>query len=250
MKQRGRFQGVCSIVRFNWPYYLIAVLVLFAALVGLQLQYQSVRWLSAFGLAGSSYFILGSLGVSHLVYDRSDLYRWKWLDRALKGATVEDGVFCHSGFDETSIALKSETGVSDLTMLDHYDRAQMTEASIRRARSVFPPVDGTLPCPFDHWPIASESVDVVFGVLAIHELRSEAERIKWFKESSRCLKSSGRVVIVEHTRDFANFLAFGPGFLHFHSPASWARCWKNAGLGCSNEFRVTPWIRVFILTHS
>lgn len=124
----------------------------------------------------------------------------------------------------------------------------MTEASIRRARKRFPPTAGTKSAPFDKWPVAAQSLDVVFGLLAIHELRSEEARIAWFAEANRCLKSGGRVVLAEHTRDLANFLAFGPGFLHFHSRASWRRCWEKAGLSAADEFQVMPWVRIFIVS--
>ena len=97
------------------------------------------------------------------------------------------------------------------------------------------------------WPLEAESVDVVFGLLAIHELRSEEERSAWFAEARRCLRKGGRVILVEHVRDLANFLAFGPGFLHFHSLASWRRNWESAQLRSLDDFRVTPWVRVFVL---
>ena len=123
----------------------------------------------------------------------------------------------------------------------------MKEPSIRRARRLFPPTPGTLSAPYDRWPAATESADVVFGLLAIHELRSDAERGAWFAEARRCLSSSGRVILVEHLRDIANFIAFGPGFLHFHSRWSWERGWESAGFRLADEFRVTPWVRVFVL---
>ena len=123
----------------------------------------------------------------------------------------------------------------------------MTEPSIRRARRIYPPVAGTVQAPFDRWPVSTGSTGIIFGLLAIHELRSEAERTAWFAEAKRCLRRGGRVALVEHTRDLANFIAFGPGFLHFHSPASWRRCWERAGLETLDEFRVTPWIRVFVI---
>jgi hypothetical protein len=96
--------------------------------------------------------------------------------------------------------------------------------------------------------VTKESADVVFGLLAIHELRGELERTAWFAEAGRSLKSGGIVVLAEHTRDLANFLAFGPGFLHFHSVASWRRCWEKAGLRAMDEFQVTPWVRIFTVS--
>lgn len=251
MNARGKWQGMWTIVRFNWPFYVTAVVVLIAAFWGIfGIEMPLLKLACGMALAGSLYFLIGSLGVSHQVYDRSDLYRWGWLERALRGGKRDRMILCHSGFDEVSDDLRKHLGAAEWVVLDHYDEKRMTEASIRRARKQFPPTVGTRPSPFDQWPQDAEPADAVFGLLAIHELRSEAERTAWFSEAKCCLKPGGRVVLAEHTRDFANFLAFGPGFLHFHSCASWRRCWEQAGFHCADEFRVTPWVRIFILTTS
>jgi len=248
MNTRGKWQGMMTIARLNWPFYVAAALVLIGSgCVFIALPWLEVRLVSGLAFAGSAYFLFGSLGVSHQVYDRSDLYRWHWLQRALGGAVRGQFIFCHSGFDEASCSLRERLGDVGWLVLDHFDERRMTEASIRRARRMFPPVTGTLPANSDQWPVASKSADVIFGLLAIHELRSENERSAWFAEALRCLRQDGRVVLVEHARDLANFLAFGPGFLHFHSPASWRRCWEHAGLRALDEFRLTPWLRVFVI---
>ena len=248
MKPRGKWQGMLTILRFNWPIYLIAAAVFFIALTGVWIGLQpTVRIIGAFALMGSAYFWLGSLGVSHLIYDRSDLYRWKWLARALDGASTNKIGFCHTGFDDSSASLRHQLAFTDWVQLDHYDPAHMTEPSIRRARRLFPPVEGTCPAPFDRWPVDATSLDVIFALFAIHELRHHEERAAWFNEARRCLKPGGRIVLVEHVRDLANFLAFGPGFFHFHSPASWRRDWTDAGLRLADEFRLTPWVRVFVI---
>ncbi|HEX4122305.1 MAG TPA: class I SAM-dependent methyltransferase [Verrucomicrobiae bacterium] len=237
-----------NIARFNWPFYVAAILVLCAALAGLfLLSVLPLKLLCGLVFALAAWFLIGSLGVSHLIYDRSDLYRWGWLDRALRGSNMSQAIVCHSGFDEASAELHQKFSASKWQVLDHFDANKMTEASIRRARAMFPPLPGTVPSRYDAWPVAAGSVDVVFGLLAIHELRSESERNAWFAESGRCLRKGGRLVLVEHVRDAANFFAFGPGFLHFHSPASWRRCWESVGLLSIDEFRVTPFVRVFIL---
>jgi hypothetical protein len=249
MKPRDKWQGMMTIAQFNWPFYVVSVAVSIASLVGWFLLPGYV-WKLICGVTcvGALYFLLGSLGVSHLVYDRSDLYQWGWLNRALNGANIRQAIFCHSGFDETSAELYEKLGAVQWQVLDHFNEKQMTEASIRRARALFPPTSGTLSSRYDAWPLTAESADVVIGLLAIHELRSEAERSAWFAESRRCLRKGGRVVLAEHVRDAANFLAFGPGFLHFHSPASWRRCWEDAGLRSLDEFRVTPFVRIFVLS--
>jgi hypothetical protein len=248
LKARGKWQGMISIARFNWPYYATAFVVLIASLaLVFLLPGHRMKLVCSIISAAAAYFLFVSLGVSHFIYDRSDLYRWGWLDRALSGSKMNQAVFCHSGFDEASAQLRQNSDVAQWQILDHFDANQMTEASIRRARAIFPPTPGTRSSRYDAWPVAAQSTDVVFGLLAIHELRSVAERTAWFAEAKRCLRKDGRVVLVEHVRDMANFLAFGPGFVHFHSPASWRRCWEIIGFRSVDEFRVTPFVRIFVL---
>ena len=248
MKARGNFQGMLTIARFNWPLYGAAFAVLIVSGNGIFLLTGLFKSLSAIAFAGAAYFIFVSLGVSHLVYDRSDLYRWSWLESALAGRQMRQAIFCHCGFDETSTAFLEKFGNVRWSILDHYDPERMTEQSIHRARALFPPTKGTLACNYDAWPISAESADVVFALLAIHELRTETERTSWFAEAKRCLRKGGRPLLVEHVRDAANFLAFGPGFLHFHSCASWRRCWESAGLRSVDQFSVTPFVQIFVLT--
>ncbi len=246
MGERGKWDGMLAIARFNWPFYAAAlgVLVLAIALVG---------WFPLAGslvIAGCAYFLIGSLGISHWVYDCSDLYQWSWLERALGNAPAGKMTLCHSGFDEASTRLKRKFPQAAWRVLDHYDPAIMTEASIRRARKLFPPTEGTEVAKFDQWPLADGSQDLVFGMLAIHELRSVAERAAWFAEARRCLADDGKIVLVEHVRDLANFVAFGPGFLHFHSVPSWQKSWETGGFKLDLTFRITPFVRVFVLKKS
>lgn len=247
--RRGKWQGMLSIARFNWPFYVAAFFVFFGSL-GLVIFVLDwpVSLIAMLAALGSGYFFFVSLGVSHWVYDRSDLYRWRWLKMALGSTLVERIIYCHSGFDEASAALRECLKDAEWTLLDHHDPATMTEASIARARALYPPTAETRPAPFSLWPVKDEWADVVFGILAIHELRTIEERSEWFAEAKRCLRSGGRVIVIEHVRDLANFMAFGPGFLHFHAVKNWKRSWETAGLNLQTEFRITPWIRVFVVT--
>jgi hypothetical protein len=249
MTTRGKWTGMLAIARFNWPFYAAAIVTL---TVGIYAILAGGRFAIGGSIAvlGCLYFLLGSLGVSHWIYDRSDLYQWRWLDRALGDDITGRSVLCHSGFDEASDMLKQKFPDVAWTILDHYDPATMTEASIRRARVLFPPTAGTVAAPFDHWPLAEASQQCVFGLLAIHELRTENERAAWFTEARRCLTADGKVIIVEHVRDLANFAAFGPGFLHFHSVAGWRRSWETSRLQLDDHFCITPFVRVFVLKRS
>lgn len=237
-----------TIARLNWPFYFAAIAVALVALAGLFVLPGLWKLPAGLALVGAAYFLFGSLGVSHLVYDRSDLYRWGWLRRILQESNVQRAIACHCGFDEVSAALRRNFGNVQWQVLDHFDEKQMTEPSIRRARALFPPGVGTAPSPHNAWAVPAESADIVLGLLAIHELRTEVERGAWFAESRRCLRPGGRVIIAEHVRDVANFFAFGPGFLHFHSPASWTRCWESAGFHSVEQFCITPFVRVFVLS--
>ena len=55
------------------------------------------------------------------------------------------------------------------------------------------------------------------------------------------------MILVEHGRDVANFLAFGPGFMHFFAPSEWRRTASEAGLNLVGETRITPFVRVYDL---
>ncbi|MCW1921093.1 class I SAM-dependent methyltransferase [Luteolibacter arcticus] len=244
MPERGRFQGMLSVARFNWPFYLIAGILLMAGVTAM-FALPKLRLIAALPVAGCLWFLLGSLGVSHWVYDRSDLYRWRWLDRALAKRPAKGIVVCHAGFDEVSHSLSQHLPDVRVQVLDHYDAA-MPEPSIHRARRMFPPLPGTIPARFDAWP--ELSADTIFGLLAIHEFRPEKDRAAWFAEARRGLVPGGSIIIAEHLRDLANFAAFGPGFMHFHSVASWRRSWEKAGLTLADTFRITPFVCIFVLT--
>lgn len=242
---RSPLQGVRTVVRFNWPLYAAALLVLAAALVGtLTLLPAPAGWLAALIAAGACWFLVGSLGATHWIYDRSDLYRWAWL-RKLAPTSSFRLLVCHTGFDEVSESLHHHFPRALIETLDHFDPSSMTEASIRRARALHPPSGKTLAAPFDQWPALE--ADLILAPLSIHELRTIEERTAWFRQARQALAPQGRIILVEHLRDLANFLAFGPGFVHFHSEKAWRASWTAAGLTLDHSFRLTPFVRVFVL---
>ena len=217
------FQGVLQILTFNWPLYALGVLVI-SVLLALN-RYFTIHSLLRLALyatvALTTFWMLSSLLVSHYVYDRSHLYRWDWL-ATLFDKTPAHWANIHAGFDQT------------------------TEASIQRAR-LRTSVQRAESANASSLPMSNSECDGIFLIFAAHELRSRQTRQTLFVEVSRSLKVEGQVIVVEHLRDWVNFLAYGPGAFHFHSRKEWQASWRQTGLDVEKEISVTPFVRCFCL---
>jgi len=239
-------QGVKNIIRFNWHFYLLSVCLLIVIVL------LNIFFNSPYLIFGRILFVLLAAAIlvstltSYYVYDLSGLYKLKWLERvAIKGNSRIVNI--HSGFDETSVLLAEKYPDAELMVFDFYDPLKHTEVSIKRARKAYPSYKGTTHVNTDSISMNNNSVDNVFAILAAHEIRDEDERIMFFREINRILKPGGSVVVVEHLRDVPNFLAYNFGFFHFLPKSSWYRVFKDASLGVFDEFRITPFITVFVL---
>ena len=160
---------------------------------------------------------------------------------------VRDVVTIHAGFDETSGLLHHRFPKANLHVFDFYDPLRHTEVSIQRARRAYPSYPATQPIDTSDIPLPNLIADAVFLILAAHEIRQEAERVGFFNEINRILKPVGTVIVVEHLRDMANFLAYNIGFLHFLPQSSWLTTFRQAGFAIHRRFRVTPFITLFVL---
>lgn len=243
---RKPLQGVSNIVRFNWHFYVLAVgIVLAAWMLNCALADHYTKYAILVTLIVLLPLII-SLSVSFYVYDLSGLYSLDWLSDLKIGPSASI-ININAGFDEISTLLHARFPEASLTVLDFYDPKRHTEVSIERARKAYPAYSGTMAISTAHLPLAGGSADLIFAVLAAHEIRDESERIVFFQELARVLKPNGILVLTEHLRDLPNFLAYNIGFFHFLSRASWYRVVRAAGLRVERERKITPFISTFML---
>lgn len=241
---RGPFQGVLNIIRFNWHFFVLAGLSIGVALfiqVLFPPPFSTLIFLGGILIAVTTAI---SLAVSYYVYDVSDLYQLTWLlpNQQHQILTI------NAGFDETSAFIQQKCAPQHLTIADFYDPQLHTEISIQRARKAYPPPTTTISVQSQQLPFASHSFDKTISILAAHEIRDTAERIQFFKELARVTQPNGQIIITEHLRDWSNFWAYTIGFLHFHSRATWLQTFEGAHLSLQQEIKTTPFIHTFILT--
>jgi SAM-dependent methyltransferase len=245
---RGRFAGVVKIVRFNVQFYVLSVAALAGMAVLLALR-KLPPWLDGWVACGGvlvTFWTVSSLFVSWYVYDHAGVTRWHWL-RSRFPAPLHRWANVHAGLDESTAALRQLFPGTDGSAIDIYDAGEMTEPSIARARRMHPSGEPFRQGRYDALPISDNECDAVFLLFAAHEVRDREHRTHLFRESARVLREGGHVVLVEHLRDWKNFVAFGPGFFHFHTRQSWLRSIRDAGLLVEEQGPVTPFVECIIL---
>ncbi len=243
---RKPFQGIWNIIRFNRDFYFLAISVILVLILSIKFLDQKFHTAIYVILIVLSLPIIISLIVSTFVYDLSGLYRFQWMNR-FAGNENKIIININAGFDETSSIIKSKFNDLELIVLDFYDPSNHTEPSIRRARKAYPSWPGTLIVKTQSLPMKDKSVQLVFIVLAAHEIRNRRERIQSFSELSRILTDQGKICVTEHLRDFLNCFAYTIGAFHFHSRNTWMNTFRSAGLVVKEEIKSTPFITTFIL---
>lgn len=243
---RGKYRGMLQILRFNWPMYVLALLFCSGAIVAVAVwrPHYLVAWMMVAAMGFALCWMLASLAASHWVYDRSGLCDWTWI-RSVLSAPPRAWASLHAGLDESSGRLKELFPGSRAKVLDIFDPGEMTEPSIAAARNS---ACSTMAARADFraLPFARGELDAVFLIFAAHEIRKPVSRSRFFKEINRVLNPGGQVLLVEHLRDWNNFLAFGPGFFHFHSRRTWLNAAGQAGLSVERIFAITPFVGVFV----
>jgi SAM-dependent methyltransferase len=243
--KRRPFQGVLNILSFNRHFYVFGLVMLAILFI----SYLLFAWpATAFWLIiiAFLYGLIMPLIVSAWVYDFSGYYKFQWLNSVIRdGERVTQLVNINAGFDETSFIIEDRFPGADLKVFDFYNAKQHTEPAIVRARKVSLVYPNTQQIASHAIPVADNTIDIVFLLSAAHEIRAHEEKVQFLKECHRICKPGGKVIMVEHLRDFPNFLAFSVGFTHFFSRSTWKNAFERAGFSSFRETKFTPFMSVF-----
>lgn len=243
--KRKKFQGVLNILSFNRHFYVIGGAVLILIIIS-HLVFSWPDLLFWIIVLAFLYGLIMPLIVSAYVYDFSGYYNFHWLKTCdIDEANVKQVLNINAGFDETSFIIKNIFPKADLKVFDFYNAERHTEPAIIRARKVSLVYPDTQQINSNSIPLKDHSVDIIFLLSAVHEIRSQAEKILFLKECYRLCKPRGKIIMVEHLRDFPNFLAFSIGFTHFFSRKIWKKAFEKAGFTSIAETKFTPFMSIF-----
>ncbi|AOW20541.1 class I SAM-dependent methyltransferase [Urechidicola croceus] len=243
--KRRKFQGVLNILSFNRHFYVIGLSILALIIISWILFEWSdfLFWLIVIAF---SYGLLMPLIVSAYVYDFSGYYDFNWLKKFnISDLNTSEIININAGFDETSFIIKESFPKSNLRVFDFYNAQKHTEPAIVRARNVSLVYPNTQQINTNKIPLEDKSIDVIFLLSAAHEIRSNREKVVFLKECRRICKPDGKVIMVEHLRDFSNFMAFSVGFTHFFSRSVWRNAFKTSGFSSFEETKFTLFMSIF-----
>ena len=243
--KRRKFQGALNILSFNRHFYVFGLVALTLIIAShLILGWSNLLyWIIILAFL---YGLIMPLLVSAYVYDFSGYYNFAWLKNCnIAASDAEQILNINAGFDETSFIIKNLFPQSDLKVFDFYNAERHTEPAIIRARKVSLVYPDTRQITSNTIPLKDNSVDIIFLLSAVHEIRTEQEKVLFLKECHRLCKPTSKVIMVEHLRDFPNFLAFSVGFTHFFSKKTWRKAFEKAGFSSFAETKFTPFMSIF-----
>ena len=239
------FKHALSLARYNWPLYLIALSgAILGAVVSLNDHLSStLRLAGALGALIAAWYAVASFLAFHVMFDRSRLLGGTWLHEMLPESParcIQISVF----LEATTLPLAEVFPQAEVILLDLFRPELMTEPAVTRARQSAKPTDA-ISSAIDSLPVEDGWSDVTVVTLAAHEIRLAAKREQLFRELQRVTSVKGSIVVVEHLRNVAALLAFGPGLLHFYPRGEWLRLARRTNLSLKDEIAITPFVHVF-----
>lgn len=158
---RKPLQGVFNIVRFNWHFYVIAILIFGFVLIcqNISLGLWKLFWTAL--IFCITYGVLISLLISYYIYDFKDFYSLNWL-KLVNVEKPKNIININAGFDETSLILEDKFPNGNLKILDFYNQNLTTEISIERARKAYPPIKNTKNIFINNLPIEDNFSELIF----------------------------------------------------------------------------------------
>jgi hypothetical protein len=230
----GKGSRLKRVFLFNWHMYaLAAVALLVAAALHWPVVCAVIVW-----------YVLASLIAAHWIYERSGLHQLRWLTENIQTPPSKIVVAC-AGYDELQGRVSAAFPDAQIEFVDFYKSLEKRERSIERAQKLGAVATEVISDQITGWP-TSEAELVIFA-FAAHELRIQQSQTTLLQEAARVIAQSGTVAVVEQLRDLPNFLAFGPGFLHFYSRSRWLHTFNSAGLMVRSELKLSPFATVFLL---
>ncbi len=243
--KRRKFQGVLNILSFNRHFYIFGLAAM-ALIIASHLIFNWSNLMYWIIILAFLYGLIMPLIVSAYVYDFSGYYDFNWLKKYnIADSDTKQILNINAGFDETSFIIKNIFPQSDLKVFDFYNARQHTEPAIIRARKVSLVYPNTQHIISNSIPLKDKSVDVIFLLSAVHEIRSQEEKVQFLKECHRICKPNAEIIMVEHLRDFPNFVAFSVGFTHFFTKKTWKNVFEKAGFSSFDETKFTAFMSIF-----
>ncbi len=237
------FTHALKLAGFNAPLYAVAALGMAGgSAVAALAPMNEVRIAGALLALGAGWFGAVSFLAFHAMFDRSGFLDWTWLQQELS-PPPKRWLHVSAGLELTDAPMSTLFQNAEGVSLDIYDPVTMPAPAVGRAHEkAGATAKQARP---DALPVADGWADAIVVTLAAHEIRDDTQRARFFDEVKRVLAPAGRLVLIEHLRDAASLLAFGPGFLHFLPRREWLEQTARIGLEVERERGFSPFIRVF-----
>jgi hypothetical protein len=231
--------------RYNAPLYGV---ILVAILGGIGLAAGpfpgGLRGVGAAMASVAGWYAIASFGAFYWLFDRSPLLDGHWVAEVVPPPRrwVQLSVF----LEQTTLPLATVFPDAEGVELDLFHPDVMTEPAVNRARA---PRSAPRPRPAspDALTVPDGWSDATVVTLVAHELRDPDVRRSLFAELARITQADGHIVLVEHTRNLAALMAYGPGWWHFLPAQEWHDRAADAGLIVVESIFVTPFVEVFVL---